>query len=335
MAVFHNLGALPDQAKRAVVAIGNFDGVHRGHQVVIAQARAIAEDISAPLAVLSFEPHPRSFFKPALASFRLTPVVAKARALQKVGIDYVFIQDFTREFADLSAGAFVQNVVVEQLAARHLVVGDDFCFGKDREGNATLLGCSGQDYGFGVSAVAPVRDDTGAVLSSSRVRDFLRAGQVRLAADILGRNWEIDGPVMRGFARGRTIGFPTANISLRDYLKPAFGVYAVRVAKAGLIEGTGLTHWYDAVANIGCRPTVGGEEANLEVFILDFDEDLYGTDLRVQLVEFLRPEMKFDSLDQLKSQIAHDTYRARAVLADDGPVQFGPSHMTKGTTHGL
>ncbi|WP_343560369.1 bifunctional riboflavin kinase/FAD synthetase [Kiloniella sp. b19] len=315
MAVFHNLKNLPDSARGAVVAIGNFDGVHRGHQAVIATARKVAEDLKAPLAVLSFEPHPRLFFKPEQESFRLTPVVAKARALQKTGIDHVFLQAFTEEFAALSAEDFIQEVLVGQLGACHLVVGADFCFGKGRSGNVEVLEQSGKRLGFGVTGAGAVLDESGEVLSSSRVRQFLRDGKPREAAAILGRCWEIDGPVIRGFERGRTIGFPTANLSMSDYLTPALGVYAVRVAKAGLIEGTGLTYWYDAVANIGRRPTVKGEGINLEVFIFDFDEDLYGTDLRVQVVDFLRPEMKFDGLDELKAQIARDCEAARAELA--------------------
>lgn len=322
MAVFHNLKALPPEAKGAVVAIGNFDGVHRGHQAVIAQARKVADALASsrasPLAVLSFEPHPRSYFHPDRDSFRLTPMVPKARALEMAGIDHIYIQDFTADFATLSATAFVEEILVKQLGARHLVVGEDFCFGQGRRGNLTTLRQAGGCFHFGVTSAGVVCHDDGKAFSSSLIRQALVEGKPREAAVILGREWEIDGVVQRGFERGRTIGFPTANLSMEEYLLPRLGVYAVRVAKTGIIEGAGLTHWYHGVANIGKRPTVDGEAVNLEVFVFDFEEDLYGVDLRVRIVDFIRPEMKFNSLGQLKEQIRKDGVAAKAALAKAG-----------------
>ncbi|WP_085907381.1 bifunctional riboflavin kinase/FAD synthetase [Kiloniella majae] len=321
MAVFHNFTNLSDDARGAVVAIGNFDGVHLGHQAVIRQARVIAEKLNRPLAVLTFEPHPRSLFKPDQPCFRLTPMIAKAHALKKVGVDHVYIQDFTLDFAKQSAESFVLETLVRDLGAKHLVIGGDFCFGKDRQGNAILLEAMGKEHGFGVTAATLVEDQNDVVLSSSRIREYLKAGKPTDAARILGRYWEIDGTVLHGFKRGRTIGFPTANLSMENYLIPSLGVYAVRVAKAG-VEGFGLTHWYNGVANIGARPTMDGEGVNLEVFIFDFDEDIYDMDLRVQIVEYLRPEKKFDGLTALTEQIKKDSDQARKLLLElsDHPI---------------
>ncbi|WP_419903722.1 bifunctional riboflavin kinase/FAD synthetase [Kiloniella sp.] len=323
MAVFHNFTNLPADARDAVIAIGNFDGVHLGHQAVIRQAAEIAKELGVPLAVLTFEPHPRSLFRPDQPCFRLTPMIAKAHALVKVGVDYVFIQDFTLEFAQHTAEAFVLETLVRDLGAKHLVIGGDFCFGKDRQGNAKLLEEMGKEHGFGVTAATLVTDNSSEVLSSSRIRDYLRNGNPGAAARILGRYWEIDGTVLHGFKRGRTIGFPTANLSMENYLLPSLGVYAVRVAKAG-VEGFGLTHWYNGVANIGSRPTLEGDAVNLEVFIFDFDEDIYDMDLRVQIIEYLRPEMKFDGLSALTEQIAKDSEQAKTLLLDlaDHPIEF-------------
>ncbi|WP_020590975.1 bifunctional riboflavin kinase/FAD synthetase [Kiloniella laminariae] len=323
MAVFHNFSNLPAEARGAVVAIGNFDGVHLGHQAVIGQAAEIAKKLGLPLAVLTFEPHPRSLFQPNQPCFRLTPMIAKAHALHKAGVDHVFVQDFTREFSQQSAEVFVLDTLVRDLGAKQLVIGWDFCFGKNRQGNAQLLEKMGAEHGFSVHAAKAVTDHSDVALSSSRVRDYLQQGKPVAAAKILGRYWEIDGPVLHGFQRGRTIGFPTANLSMDNYLVPALGVYAVRIAKAG-VEGLGRTHWYHGVANIGTRPTLDGDSVNLEVFIFDFDEDIYGMDLRVQIVDYLRPEKKFDGLTALKEQIDKDSKQARELLMSlrDHPLEF-------------
>ena len=323
MAVFHNFTNLPENARGSVVAIGNFDGVHLGHQAVIRQAGEIARSLDVPLAVLTFEPHPRSVFRPDQSCFRLTPMIAKAHALKRVGVDHVFIQDFTLEFSRQSPESFVLDTLVRDFGAKHLVIGGDFCFGKDRQGNAALLESMGREHGFDVTAATLVKDQSSEVLSSSRIRDYLRNGNPGAAARILGRYWEIDGTVLHGFERGRTIGFPTANLSMENYLLPSLGVYAVRVAKSG-VEGFGLTHWYNGVANIGNRPTLDGDSVNLEVFIFDFDEDIYDMDLRVQIVDYLRPEKKFDGLAALTDQIAKDSEQAKELLLhlDDHPIDF-------------
>lgn len=294
-----------------MVAIGNFDGVHLGHQAVIAAAREAARAVSAPFAVLTFEPHPRSVFQPGAPPFRLTPFRAKSRALEELGVDLLFTLHFDLDFAKKSAEDFVAEVLIEGLGVRRVVVGYDFVFGNRRRGTADLLKAAGEQYGFGVGVVAPATGAGGVVYSSTQIREHLAAGQPRAAAALLGRPWEIEGRVETGERLGRTIGFPTANILLADYLRPAAGVYAVR---AGVDEGH-ATHWFGGAANLGWRPTVGGTDLRLETHLFDFDGDLYGKHLRVALIERLRPEKRFDGLDALKVQIAADCEQARALLA--------------------
>jgi len=315
MAIFRHTSDLPADARGAVVVIGNFDGVHRGHQLLLADARRQADELGAPMAVLTFEPHPRSVFLPDQPPFRLTSLRAKAHALQQAGVDHLFVQHFDRDFALKPAEAFVTEILVGDLAARHVVVGWDFCFGHKRAGNVALLKSMGAKHGFGVTAVDPVMAGDGAVYSSSIIRDHLRAGRPAKAAELLGRPWEIEGRIEPGEQRGRTIGFPTANMGLGDFLCPALGVYAVLAGRDPGVEHGGETRWHHGVANLGRRPTVGGEGVRLEVHLFDFTEDLYGETLRVRLMDFIRPEKKFDGLDALKAQIALDSGQAREILS--------------------
>ncbi|MGF1630565.1 MAG: bifunctional riboflavin kinase/FAD synthetase [Kiloniellaceae bacterium] len=318
MAIFRHTGDLPAAARGAVVVIGNFDGVHRGHQLLLADARRQADLLSAHLAVLTFEPHPRSVFLPDQPPFRLTSLRAKAHALQEAGVDDLFVLHFDRSFSLKPAEAFVLEILVGDLAARHVVVGWDFCFGHKRAGNAALLKSMVAQHGFGVTAVDPVMTGEGEVYSSSIIRAQLRDGRPVKAAELLGRPWEIEGRVEHGDRRGHTIGFPTANLGLGDYLRPALGVYAVRAGRDPGVEHGGETHWLPGVANFGRRPTVAGDDLRLEVHLFDFDGDLYGETLRVRLIDFIRPEKKFDGLDALRAQIALDCGQSREVLAQTG-----------------
>jgi riboflavin kinase / FMN adenylyltransferase len=302
-----NVGAAD---RGAIVAIGNFDGVHLGHRQVIERAGALARAASAPHAVLTFEPHPRSVLHPDAAPFRLTPFRAKSRLIEALGVDLLFTLHFDHAFAQRSAEDFVERVLVSGLGARHVVVGYDFVFGHSRRGTPALLAAEGGRLGFGVTIVDPVATPGGPVYSSTRIREHLSQGRPREAAALLGRFWAIDGRVERGDERGRTIGFPTANLRLEDYLRPAAGVYAVRAG----IEELGTVRWHNGVANFGRRPTVGGSDLRLEVHLFDFAGDLYGRHLRVELIDYLRPEQKFPGLDALKAQIAEDARRARAIL---------------------
>jgi riboflavin kinase/FMN adenylyltransferase len=296
------------------LAIGNFDGLHRGHALLVGRVRELARASDRPVAVLTFEPHPRSVFFPATEPFRLTPFRVKERELARLGVDLLFVQHFDLDFSKKSAEEFIAEVIVAAIGASHVVVGWDCTFGNRRRGTPESLRAAGLQHSFGVTVLEPVRDENATVYSSTYIRELLKTGKPREAATLLGRFWEIDGRVATGDSRGRTIGFPTANLGLDDYLHPAFGVYAVRVSGDGPDDPlAGRT--IDGVANIGLRPTVGGLVPRLEAHLFDVDVDLYGRHLRVALVDFIRPEQKFAGLDALKAQIAADAAQARTILA--------------------
>jgi len=311
MKLFRHFTDLPADARGAVVALGNFDGLHRGHRIVIGTAADVAKATGAPLAVLTFEPHPRSLFRPEDAPFRLTPFRIKARHIENLGVDLLFVIHFDTAFSHKTAEEFINEVLVAGLGVSHVVAGYDFVFGHKRGGDIGLLYRKAKTLGFGVTEVKPASDVQGGVFSSTRVRDLLVEGKPREAAFVLGRPWELEGRVEHGDQRGRTIGFPTANLELGEYLRPRYGVYAVR---AGVDHGPG-TVWTDGVANLGKRPTVDGLRELLEVHLFDFSGDLYGKHLRVQMIDFIRPEQKFESFDALKQQILADAETARGILA--------------------
>lgn len=311
MRLFRHINNVPADARGAVVAIGNFDGLHRGHQIVVAAARDRAKAAGRPLGLLTFKPHPRQFFRPGEPPFRLTPFRAKVRIIESLGIDRLFVCRFDAKMAGISAEAFVETVLHQGIGAAHVVVGHDFAFGSQRRGNMDLLRAKGQELGFDVTVVEPAKDDQDVIYSSSVIREYLQQGQPRRAAALLGRSWEMEGRVLSGHQRGRTIGFPTANVDPANYVEPARGVYAVRAG----VTTAGETRWYDAVANIGVRPTVDGSQLLLETHLFDFTGDLYGAYLRVALVDYLRPEQKFDDFEALKHQITVDSAQAREKLA--------------------
>ena len=311
MEILRTLGAVEPRHRGAVAAIGNFDGVHLGHRAVIGEAARIAGDLHAPLAVLTFEPHPRMFFQPDAAPFRLTGAAGRAVRREELGVDLLFELPFDDAFAHVSAEGFVDDVLHAALGLRHVVVGYDFNFGHRRRGTTDMLIERAGHLGFGATKVAAVHESDGAVYSSSRIRQCLTEGDPRGAASLLGSPWEIDGPVEQGDRRGRTIGFPTANLRLGGLICPRLGVYAVRAA---LTEGDGAGAWMAGVANLGVRPTVNDRGVLLEVHLFDRDIDLYGRGLRVRLVDFIRPERKFGGLEELKAQIAADAARAREIL---------------------
>ena len=307
---FDHWQKIPAAWKGGAVALGNFDGVHKGHQTLLARTGEHARALGAPLVVLTFEPHPRRFFVPDTGPFRLTMLPAKLRLLEQFGVQAVLAQHFDAAFAALSAAAFVDEVLRTGLGARHVVCGYDFTFGARRVGNVEMLRAMGAAKGFAVTVLDPVMRE-GEIYSSTSIREALRAGWPSEAAELLGRAWEIEGTVEQGDKRGRTIGFPTANVALGEHLRPRFGVYAVRA----LIDGQESKGWRNGVANLGRRPTIGKLQENFEVHVFDFDGDLYGKTLRVALVDFIRPEMKFSGLDQLKAQITADANAARAILS--------------------
>lgn len=322
MRLYRHCGELSPDHRAYVVALGNFDGVHLGHQAVIGEAGRLAAQAGLPHAVMTFEPHPRGFFNPTQPPFRLTPFRVKARLIEALGVDVLLMQHFDAAFAAQSAGAFVRDVLVKALRVHHVVVGYDYVFGRKRQGSVAYLHQRGAEMGFGVTVVPPVTDAEGAVYSSTGVRDHLLAARPAKAARLLGHYWEVEGRVEHGDARGRQLGFPTANIRLGDYQRPALGVYAVRAG----IDAGGATRWIDGVANYGRRPTFDKSDEILEVHLLDTSEDLYGRHLRVALIDHIRPERKFAGIEDLRTQIAADVAEARQMLAarhfpaDPGPM---------------
>jgi len=303
---------LSKSAKGGVFALGNFDGVHRGHQAVIQAALEKARGMGVPARVLTFEPHPRSVFKPHIPPFRLTPAPAKLRILQSLGVDDVIVRPFTPEFSKLGAGDFVRQVLLEDCGVQYVVAGFDFVFGHARGGDIQNLRTWLAPHNIGVTEVAPFRDAEGEVMSSSRTREALQQGDLSTARHILGRNWAIAGKVEHGAKRGRELNVPTANIPLGEYLRPKFGVYAVQARRVG-DQGN-----WQGVANIGVRPTIGGDAEMLEFHLFHFGEDIYGQEWEVELMDFLRPEQRFADLDQLRAQIARDIELAQARLNASG-----------------
>ena len=311
MRLFRHFQETPDAVRGGVVALGNFDGLHLGHRAVLEAARAAGRRLSRPWGVFTFEPHPRAVLRPPATPFRLTALRVKTRLIEELGADFMLAQHFDRDFAAIPADEFVTRVLVGALGAAEVVAGQDFVFGRGRMGDAELLVNMADTQGFTASLINPVLGPGGVAYSSTVVREALAAGRLADVRAQLGRNWEIDGHVQKGEARGRELGFPTANIALGELLRPAAGVYAVRVK----IEGMGGDEWRPGVAYCGPRPTFDNAETLLEAHLFDFDGDLYGRNLRVALVEFVRPDVRFDDLAALVAQMDKDAAAARRLLA--------------------
>jgi len=309
MQIFKSYANIPDMCRGGAVAMGNFDGVHLGHQSVIALARAAAATMDAPLGIVTFEPHPRQFFAPDAPAFRLMNAQTRAHRIAKLGVDCLFEVPFDAELSNLTARAFAQDVLVNGLGIKHLVIGADFRFGKGREGDADMLCKFGDEMGFNVT-IAPLVSDEKSDYSSTAIREALDVGRPDDAARILGHWHRIDGIVEHGEKRGRELGFPTANVALNNLHLPKLGVYAaIFDILDGPHKGT-----YRGVASLGVRPMFGVNKPNLETYIFDFDEDIYGCAVSVALIDFQRPEENFDGIDALVSQISKDCELARATL---------------------
>ncbi len=300
------LPALPDALRGGALALGNFDGVHLGHQAVIGAAIAHARAHGVPALVATFDPHPARHFRPDAPPFALTSLSQKLELFAGLGLDGTIVIPFNTALAGLSAPAFMGEWLRDRLGVSHVVTGEDFTFGKGRSGSAATLAADAAAHGFTATAVAPVADGERSI-SSTRVRAALQAGDARMAAALLTRPFAVRGEVIHGDKRGRSIGVPTANIDLGAYLRPRYGVYAVR---ARLPDGSVVP----GVANLGVRPMFSPPRELLETWLLDWSGDLYGKTLDIALVDYIREERVLDGLEALKAQIARDAREARAIL---------------------
>lgn len=290
-----------------IVALGNFDGFHIGHQAVVGRAVALARQAGRPAIVATFDPHPIAHFRPQALPFRLTTLDQRERLFAAAGADAMLVFRFDGDLADVTAEDFVTDRLIARAGAAGVVTGEDFTFGKGRGGNTRVLAELGAANGLAVETVGPVADG-GEAVSSSRIRDALQAGDCTTATRLLTRPFAVEGVVQHGDKVGRTIGYPTANLALGSYLRPRYGIYAVR---GRLADGRVL----DGAANLGVRPTFDPPKELLEPYFFDFYGDLYGETIEVELHAHLRDEMKFDSLDALKAQMAQDCDTARGLLA--------------------
>lgn len=305
MIIYNDLNNIEDAAKGCVLVIGNFDGVHRGHQALLDRAHEIAKSNDLKVGVLTFEPHPRCLFQPDQPPARLTSPDMKAERLKQHNVDFLFSLPFDWEFASQSAEDFIQNILINAINTSHVIIGYNFRFGQLRKGNADTI----RNAGINVATVNAIEDDKGETISSSRIRGLLRAGKNDQANELLGWNWTVDGKIFRGDRRGHELGYPTANILLNNSIHPAYGVYAC------LVQIEGDDTWHPAATNIGIRPMFEVSEGQIEAHILDFpDIDIYDKILRVRPIKRLRGEAKFDSLEDLIAQMAKDCDQAREIL---------------------
>jgi riboflavin kinase/FMN adenylyltransferase len=306
MLVVQGYQAVPSEARGAVIALGNFDGVHKGHQALMARAIEEARRLGRPAGVLLFEPHPREFFRPGEPHFHLTPLDEKLAVLAELGLDVAVVLGFDAALARLDADRFIQEVLIDALAVAHIVVGYHFFFGHNRTGSVETLRAAGISHGFGVTVIEPVADQ-GEPYSSTAIRLKLAEGDVRTAADALGRPWRVRGPVIGGARRGTGLGFPTANMALPKGTTLSHGIYAVRVKLDGRL--------LDGAAYLGTRPTFDDGMPVLEVFLFDFDDEIYGREIEVSFIEKIRDDRQFASPEALIAQMRDDCAEARAILA--------------------
>jgi len=310
MRIFRYQSPVPKEIQNAAIAIGNFDGVHIGHASLIKEAGKIAANKNIPFSILTFEPHPKSIFLQKSKPFRITPFRTKVQELKKLGLHTLIIKQFNNQFSNCTAENFVKKILVEELNANHIIAGSDFVFGHNRAGGCDLLFKMGAELGFSFTPINPIESIEKKVYSSTNIRKYLELGALHKVKMNLGRYYSIQGRIAHGDKLGRKLGFPTANIFLGDHIRPKYGVYAVHLcfiddSKKGSVNG---------VANIGIRPTIGGNNELLEVFIFNFKENIYGQRVKVDLIEYLRPEIKFNNLELMVAEMKRDIKRAKNLL---------------------
>ena len=310
--IYEGLDSTPESSKGNVVAIGNFDGVHQGHCAVLEDALTASDRTNASALVMTFEPHPRTVFRPEHPVFRLTPTEAKSDLVCALGFDGIWIIPFDSTFANLAADHFVNEFLIKRLKIKHATIGYDFHFGKQRQGTPDYLYQQGELHGFSVSVIPPFEDERAEIVSSSKIREALSAGDIDIANQMLGYRWFVDSEVMHGEKRGRELGFPTANLHLPEEYRLQFGIYSVRVFLQG--------KRYDGVASYGRRPMFDNGQPIFEVFIFGFSGDIYGETIRVAICSYLRPEKKFANVEDLVTQMNVDVENAKSDLADIEPL---------------
>ena len=308
MHVIHGHKHVSPEFRGSAIAIGHFDGVHRGPRALIVEAQAQARKAKASSSVMIFEPHPREFFQPNEAHFRLTPLKRKLVLLETLGVDIAVVEPFNAELAALTAEHFIERVLVAGLGVVHVVIGYDFYFGHKRGGNPELMVRAGEDLGFGVTVMPPIAE-AGEPFSSSAVRLYLAQGDVKGAAHVLGSPWRVAGRVVGGAKRGTDMGYPTANLPMPKGTTLGHGIYAVRAYFDGIP--------HDAAAYLGTRPTFDDGMPVLEVYLFDFSGDLYGREMEVEFIDFIRGDRKFHSVEELVAQMDEDIAKVQAVLAKD------------------
>ena len=299
---------IPAEAQNCILMIGNFDGIHLGHRALIEKAHDLAAETQTPLGIITFEPHPLQFFQPETEPFRLTLLPMKKRLLEELGVNHLFVINFDQKFSLMNGNEFIKNIRVQRLKAQHLIVGENFAFGRKKSGTITALENAAADKKFKLSIIKPVLSAQGQTCSSTAIRKLLQEGNLREAEKLLGRPWQIEAPIVSGDKRGHDLGYPTANQNIPEYVRIPYGVYAVRV----LIESESL--WRSGVANFGIRPMFKTPQPIFETFIFDFTLDIYGKMIRVQPVRYLRPERAFQDIDALIAQMKEDCITAKAVL---------------------
>ncbi len=309
MQIFTDLIEYNSLDQKWVVALGNFDGVHKGHQAIIERGKQLAKELGAKMAVVTFEPHPKQYFDKDMRPFRLTPHKVKRFFLSKLNIDALFELNFDAQMAQMKAADFVEHILVKKLNIAAAITGYDFHFGQNRTGTPQKMAEFSQKFAFQYECIEALGGKNGLIWSASRIREALNEGDIKTATEILGRPFILEGEVIHGQALGRTIGFPTANILPEEFKRPMRGVYAT---KAKII---GENIWRDAITNIGCRPTVSGDHTLIEVHILNWNGDIYGQRLRVALLDFIRKEKKFDAIESLKTQIKKDVGLAKKIIS--------------------
>lgn len=310
--IFRDLSQIPEKYKNAVITLGNFDGLHLGHRAIISKAKTIAEKEECALALMTFEPHPREFFakESSKEGIRIYNLRSKLAIIKSLGVECVFLTRFNNRLTNLSAHDFIKNILVDMLSARHIITGENFYFGKNRSGDRQLMAREAMALSFGYTACPQVTDENDNTISSSAIRKLLKQGDMKKVALLLNRPYQINGRVQRGEGRGKTIGFPTANLALDKLFLPRYGVYGVRAR----IEGTDKI--YIAVANLGTKPTFGINAPLLEVHLFDITQNLYGKRIYIEFIEFIRDEQKFSSLSDLKGQIARDSEVAKEITSN-------------------